>query len=136
MARCASWEEASGVGMGPWSKTVTLWPRRSSAQAAESPMMPAPMMETFMCGSPRSIVPAHPVAFGEGDRGGGSPGSGREGAGPHIGGRPAGGDAVDPLPLRLHLVAAHEQCGITLDQAEQQPLIGDAPARLREHVGD
>ena len=42
---------------------------------------------------------------------------------------------VDPRPLRLDLVAAHEQGRVALDQVEQQPLVGDAPALLGEGVG-
>src|SRR3546814_6002322 len=37
-------------------------------------------------------------------------------------------DRIDPLPLRLDLVAAHEQGLVALDEVEQQTLVSDAAA--------
>ena len=50
--------------------------------------------------------------------------------------RPGGADPVDPRPLRLDLVAADEQGRVALDEVEQQPLVGDAPAILAEGIGE
>jgi hypothetical protein len=43
-------------------------------------------------------------------------------------------DRIDPCPLRLHFVAAHEQSLVALDQVEQEPFIGDAAARSGKGV--
>src|SRR3990170_2442043 len=67
------------------------------------------------CGGPRLLlVPADPVALGQRNRGGRSPGAGgiRPRCQPRL--RPGGADGVDPGPLRLDLVAAHEQGGVPL----------------------
>ena len=48
---------------------------------------------------------------------------------------PAGPDRIDPVPLRFDFIAPHEQRLITLDQIEQQPLIGDPLGRAGEGIG-
>src|SRR2546423_5933719 len=80
------------------------------------------------------LVPADAVALRQRDRRRGAPRSGRIGSWSHALVGPGGANAVDPGPLRLDLVAANEQRWITLDQVEQQPLIGDAAAVFAECV--
>src|SRR4051794_28605699 len=82
------------------------------------------------------LVPADAVALSQRDRRRWTPGAGRirTRRDPLL--HPGGADAVDPRPLRLHLVAADEQCRVALDQIEQQPLVRDPPAILAECIGE
>src|SRR3954469_17412148 len=82
------------------------------------------------------LVPADAVAFCERDRGGRAPGPRRIWPRGHSLLGPCSADAVDPRPLRLDLVPAHEQGRVALDEVEQQPLVSDAAARLAERIGE
>src|SRR3546814_18478044 len=84
----------------------------------------------------RSIMPARPVALDQRDRRARSPAAGGVGLRRHADCGPGVADRIDPLPLRLHLIAAHEQGLVALDEIEQQPFIGDAPPLAREAVRD
>ena len=64
-------------------------------------------------------MPAHSIALGQRDRRAGAPGPGSVGLRGQAGLRPAGANGVDPFPLRLDLVAAHEQRLVALDEIEQ-----------------
>src|SRR5690606_2971972 len=83
-----------------------------------------------------SFMPADPVAFGERDCRAGAPTP--RGIGFYFGAflRPDPADGVDPVPLRFHFVASDEQGRLTMDQVEQQPLIGNAPPYLGECLGE
>src|SRR3954465_6559491 len=82
------------------------------------------------------LVPADAVALSQRDRRRWTPGAGRirTRRDPLL--HPGGADAVDPRPLRLHLVAADEQCRVAPGQGEQQPLVGNPPAVLAECIGE
>src|SRR5258706_7812802 len=99
--------------------------RSVTAAILESRAMDAPL-----------LVPADAVALRQRDRGGRPPGPGGIGARSDPLLRPGGADAIDPAPLRLDLVAADEQRWVALDQVEQQPLIGNAPAIFAERIGE
>src|ERR1044072_1717250 len=92
-------------------------------------VMKAPSLQQ---GTRASFVPSHFVALGQRDRRGGAPGARLIGPGMHVVRVPAGADAVDPFPLRLDLVAPHEQGRIAFDQIQQQPVVRDPPPRARE----
>src|ERR1700722_4325279 len=76
-----------------------------------------------------SLIPAVSVPFGERKRARWAPRAGRIGRRLDAVVRPAVLDGVDPCPGSFRLVAPHEQGLVVLDRFQQEPLIGDAPAR-------
>src|SRR5437763_14500002 len=83
-----------------------------------------------------SLVPADPVALGQRDRCRSPPGARGIGSWSHALLRPGGADAVDPGPLRLDLVAPHEQSRIAFDQVEQQPFVRNTAPIFAERIGE
>src|SRR3546814_3713458 len=79
-------------------------------------------------------MPARSVALDQRDRARRTPASRGVILRRHIDRRPGVADRIDPLPLRLDLIAAHEQGLVALDEIEQQPLISDAAALAGEAV--
>src|SRR5947209_18212883 len=82
-----------------------------------------------------SLVPADAVPLGQCDRGGWAPSAGRIGSRGHPLLRPGGADSINPRPLSLDLITAHEQRRVSLDQIEQQSLIGNPAAIFAEGIG-
>src|SRR3546814_15376239 len=77
-------------------------------------------------------MPARSVALDQRDRARRTPASRGVILRRHIDRRPGVADRIDPLPLRLDLIAAHEQGLVALDEIEQQPLTSDAAALAGE----
>src|SRR3546814_5896222 len=76
----------------------------------------------------RSVMPARSVALDQRDRARRTPASRGVILQRHIDRRPGVADRIDALPLRLDLIAAHEQGLDALDEFEQPPHISDAAA--------
>src|SRR5690606_14625705 len=75
--------------------------------------------------TPSLLMPAHSVALRERNRRARAPAAGVVGPGRQSFALPLRADRIDPSPLRLDLVAPHEQRLVAFEQIEQQPLVGD-----------
>ena len=104
---------------------------RRRAAAISSALVIDPSIRLQSCSSASSVRRRSVSAVG----GGGAPAARAVSLGRRLGLGPGVRGSIDPLPLRLDLVAAHEQGRVALDQVEQQPLIGDPAARVGESIG-
>src|SRR6478735_9352793 len=81
-------------------------------------------------------MPAHSVACGQGDCLLRTPGPGRIELRAHLMRCPTFANGVDPFPLGFHLVTSYEQRGISFDEIEKQPFIGDVAPLASECTGE
>src|SRR6478735_4364847 len=81
------------------------------------------------------VMPVNLVALSECNSCRRAPASGAIGFGCESGFGPCRANTINPLPLRLNLVPAHEQRRVAVNQVEQQPLIGNAAAMVGKGVG-
>src|SRR5262245_49283396 len=81
-------------------------------------------------------MPIRSVSLDQGIRGRWPPGSCCVSLRAHLARCPAIAYRINPFPLRLDLVPAHKQGGISLDEVQKQPLVGDASSHADKGIDE